>query len=119
MKIITVPDLHGKESWSTLDPAEYDKIIFLGDYVDSKGDFSDREELTNLERIIEFKLRYPNKVELLIGNHDLHYLHFPFYRASSFNVSIQPVLTALFTRNRDCFSYAFQMGSHLWTHAGV
>jgi len=119
MKIITVPDLHGKESWNTLDPSVYDKIIFLGDYVDSKGYFSDREELTNLERIIEFKLCYPNKVELLIGNHDLHYLYFPLYRASSFNVQLQPVLSALFKSNRECFTYAFQIGSHLWTHAGV
>lgn len=119
MKIITIPDLHGKEVWNTIDPSSYDKIIFLGDYVDSKGDYSDREEATNLEQIIEFKKQHPEKVELLIGNHDLHYLYFPLYRASAFNARMQPVFTTLFKSNRDCFSFAFQVGIHLWTHAGV
>lgn len=119
MKIITIPDLHGKEVWDTIDPTAYDKIIFLGDYVDSKGDYSGREEATNLERIIEFKKQHFQEVELLIGNHDLHYMYFPLYRASAFNVRMQPVFTELFKNNKGCFSFAFQMGSHLWTHAGV
>lgn len=119
MNIITIPDLHGKNNWKHFNIEDYDKVVFLGDYVDSKEEVSDKKEIENLEEIIEFKLKHPDKVVLLLGNHDIHYLYYPLYRASSFNERIQNVLTALFKSHKDLFAYAFQMGNHLWTHAGV
>ncbi len=119
MKIITIPDLHGKSLWKKLEVSAYDKIIFLGDYVDSKGEVPDEAEVENLDQIIALKKQFPQKVVLLIGNHDLHYLHYPAFRASAFNVKIQPQLTTLFQDNKAYFQNAFQLGNHLWTHAGV
>jgi hypothetical protein len=119
MKIITIPDLHGKACWQHVEVELYDKVVFLGDYVDSKGELPEELEIENLRQIIALKQRFPEKVVLLIGNHDQHYLHFPSFRASSFNPHIQEELTMLFKSYREEFCYAFQLGNHLWTHAGV
>ena len=73
MKTITIGDIHGRSDWQEIDPANYDKIIFVGDYVDSFT-VSDIDIITNLLNIIQFKKDNMNKVVLLLGNHDLQYL---------------------------------------------
>lgn len=35
MKHIVIGDLHGKDIWQTIDFTQYEKVVFLGDYVDS------------------------------------------------------------------------------------
>ena len=35
IKILTIGDIHGKSVWNEIIPENYDKIIFVGDYVDS------------------------------------------------------------------------------------
>jgi predicted MPP superfamily phosphohydrolase len=70
MRIIAIGDLHGKDCWLTIDPDKYDKIIFVGDYVDA-SDISREKIVENLEQVIAFKLKHPEKVELLLGNHDI------------------------------------------------
>ena len=40
MKIISIGDLHGKDVWKQIDPANYDKIIFVGDYTDDFPSYS-------------------------------------------------------------------------------
>ncbi|MFC5411016.1 metallophosphoesterase [Larkinella bovis] len=118
MKIVTIPDLHGRDSWLQVNIDRFDKVIFLGDYTDSY-DLSDEVILENLQQIIRFKQQYLDKVVLLIGNHDAQYLHFPHHRCSGFRPSMQPVLTELFTQNQSLFQIAHQENSHLFTHAGV
>jgi len=46
---------------------EGNKIVFLGDYVD-RGHFSKE----NLEFLLETKLKFPNQIYLLQGNHEGH-----------------------------------------------
>jgi predicted MPP superfamily phosphohydrolase len=118
MKIITISDLHGRNPWLHIDVESYDKVIFLGDYTDSY-DLSDAAILENLSQIIRLKQQAPDKVVLLIGNHDAQYLHFPHYRCSGFRPSMLPALTSLFTENQPLFQIAHQEGSYLFTHAGV
>ena len=118
MRVITIPDLHGKDCWKKIAPDEYDKIIFLGDYADSFT-ISSVEIIKNIEEIIEFKTSNPNKVELLLGNHDMHYLYYPAFRCAGFSWKTQVPLTKLFRENRELFNFAFQIDNHLWTHAGV
>ena len=74
MKILTIGDTHGRDSWEKIKHLveEYDKFIFLGDYFDS-FDIQPIIQLDNFNKIIKFKKQYPDKVELLIGNHDYHY----------------------------------------------
>ncbi|GAB3316416.1 metallophosphoesterase [Larkinella ripae] len=118
MKIITIPDLHGRNSWLQVDVDQYDKVIFLGDYTDSY-DLSDDTILTNLQQIIALKQQHVHKVVLLIGNHDAQYLHFPHYRCSGFRASMQTALSEVFIQNRSLFQIAHQEGPYLFTHAGV
>jgi predicted phosphodiesterase len=119
MKIVTIGDIHGKNVWKKIvDDNPADKIIFVGDYVD---DFvhSNVKILSNLKDIIDFKANNPDKVILLLGNHDFQYLFFPEYRCQGFRAEAYPDLYDAFYKNRDLFQIAWSYNKFLWTHAGV
>ena len=120
MKIITIGDLHGSPVWKTIQPWDWDHMIFIGDYVDS-ANYSDKEIKINLEHIIDLKKMYPEKVILLWGNHDLSYFYGGPERhyASGFRKKVLPVYFSLYTANRNLFQAAFGIDNYLWTHAGV
>jgi hypothetical protein len=118
MRLITIPDLHGKTVWRQIDPAAYDRLVFLGDYVDDRdGRVSDQQMLQNLRGILDLKARFPEKVVLLLGNHDVHYRDYPHFRSSGFRESMREALREIF--RRDDFQIAFQVENYLFTHAGV
>lgn len=76
-KIILIPDVHGRQFWRKA--VSLDKttpIVFLGDYLDPYwGEGIDAEEAyEELDEIIGLKRMSPERVTLLLGNHDLHYL---------------------------------------------
>lgn len=119
MKIITIPDLHGKDCWKSVDFSQYDKVVFLGDYVDSNSRFTIEQEITNLESIIELKKANPNKVELLLGNHDILYLYFEKFAKPNSYYEGKEAFTRIYTSNKALFTVAYQYQNHLWTHAGV
>lgn len=119
MKIISIGDIHGRTFWKRIDPAKYDKIIFIGDYVDSFP-YDDAHILNNLMDIIEFKKSYPNKVEILIGNHDIQYMYLSDgFGCSGFRPSMASSLNSLFMENKKLFKMAFQIGEYIWSHAGI
>lgn len=120
MKIITIGDLHGSPVWREIDPGKWDRVVFIGDYVDS-SEFSDEEVLQNLGAVINLKKIHPEKVVLLWGNHDLSYLYggHPRHYASGFRNKMLPSFFPIYTANRRLFQAAFDSGRHLWTHAGM
>lgn len=118
MKICSIGDIHGHQKWKEVDPEKYDKIVFVGDYVDSFS-VTDTDMLANFMDIIEFKKKYADKVVLLLGNHDIQYLFHPEYRCSGFRVTLFPSLTALYKENRSLFQAAYQHENYIWTHAGI
>lgn len=118
MKHIAIGDLHGRDNWQHINTKLYDKIIFLGDYVDSY-ELSDLVILENLKKVIALKKRQPEKIVLLLGNHDAHYLHYPRFECSGFRKTMQRDLTTLFCKNADLFQVAYQKNNYLFTHAGV
>ncbi|HNS17528.1 MAG TPA: metallophosphoesterase [Bacteroidales bacterium] len=120
MRIITIGDLHGSPVWKQIQPEEWDRMVFIGDYVDS-GDFTRDEIILNLMEIIDLKKKLPDKIVLLMGNHDLAYFYGGHGRhyCSGFKMSMLSALYSLFTSNRNLFQAASQVGNHLWTHAGV
>lgn len=118
IKILAVGDLHGKSCWKVIDFKAYDKVVFMGDYVDSTS-HSDGEILKNLRAVIGVKKKFPQKVVLLLGNHDIQYLYYPDYRASGFRSSMQAKLTEVFNRHSHLFQIAYQIESHLFSHAGL
>lgn len=118
MKVLTISDLHGRTVWKEVNFSAYDRIIFLGDYVDSYN-VDDETIYNNLREIIQLKRRQPDKFVLLTGNHDAQYLHFPHYRCSGFRAWAQPALSDLFRQHQTLFDIAHQGEAHLFTHAGV
>lgn len=118
MKIIAIGDLHGKDYWKQINLENYDKVVFMGDYTDSFT-ISDEVILNNLKEIIHLKNNHPEKVILLLGNHDVQYLHYPNFLCAGFRASMQEDLTKLFKENRNCFQVAWQLEYYLFTHAGI
>lgn len=118
MKIIAIGDLHGKDCWKQIDVSLFEKVIFAGDYVDSFT-ATNNQIFNNLLELVQLKKSNTDKVILLLGNHDIQYLYFPYYRCSGFRPEAQFDLEELFRKNRECFQVAYQYKNHLFTHAGV
>jgi predicted MPP superfamily phosphohydrolase len=112
-------DLHGVDKWQTLLNTSADKIIFLGDYVDSHEEISDKQIVNNLYDLLALKMDYGDKVVLLWGNHDLSYLLPRIFRCSGYRISYARKLAALFSKNFDLFQPAYQENNWLFTHAGL
>ena len=124
--IIIIPDIHGRDfwRWAVTHRKEEDTVIFLGDYLDPYEDewiyWSDAYK--GLLDIIALKRANPEKVVLLWGNHDLHYL-FSNLRGSRYNEYQAEKIRKTFVDNMDCFQMAAdsEIGGrrYLFTHAGI
>ncbi len=70
-KIIVLGDIHGRSIWRDIVKAENpDLTLFLGDYVTSRENITEGDQLWNLRGILQYKENHPRKVVLLRGNHD-------------------------------------------------
>jgi len=123
MNTITIPDLHGRNNWKEIDPDKYDKIIFIGDYLDSYHLPND-DITNNLLDIIEFKKKYSKKVILLLGNHELQYYFVSSkYGCSGYRYSMYHVIHSILQKEKKLFKAAHsevtEEFTYLWTHAGV
>src|ERR1700733_15411023 len=118
MKHIVIGDLHGKDCWKEVNVSNYDKVVFIGDYVDH-WNLPDQAITRNLLKIIDLKKKHPKTVELLLGNHDVQYLHYPNFLCSGFRPQMKRLLAGIFNDNRELFKVAYQRGRHLFTHAGA
>lgn len=125
MKIIVVPDVHGRTFWrKTIELIdEVDKVIFLGDYLDPYPDIDGifpHEALKEFKDILEFKESYPDKVILLLGNHDVGY--FPemldSYACRRWEKSKEEI-SNLFMDNLDLFQLVHIEEDCVFSHAGV
>jgi hypothetical protein len=146
-RIMTIGDVHGRDTWKFMthdssyefeqwaimiengaDPNDdlfkndypytgFDKIIFIGDYVDS-FDVDNTRMKKNLEDIILFKKSLPDRVILLWGNHDVQYF-IKDQICSGYRPEMQWDLEILFRDNRNLFQLAYQEEDYLWTHAGL
>ena len=128
-KILIIPDVHGRTFWkSALETGDYEKIVFLGDYTDpyeTEG-ITNLEALKNFNSIIAFKQQNPEKVVLLLGNHDLHYYSNYYYelvRCTRYDPVSAVDLQRLFTKYNNFFQLAWETdwGSkhYLFSHAGI
>lgn len=124
--IIIIPDVHGRDfwRWTVAHRKEEDSVIFLGDYLDPYEDewIYWNDAYKGLLDIIALKREKPEKVVLLLGNHDLHYL-FPNLRGSRYNEYQAEKIRKTFMDNMDCFQMAAECEidgkRYLFTHAGV
>ena len=77
MKILVLGDIHGRGCWeSIIEKENPDLTIFLGDYVSTHGLITEKQQIDNLERILQYKEENPDTVILLRGNHDCESLFY-------------------------------------------
>ena len=119
MKIISIGDIHGRDYWKKINFSLYDKVVFVGDYLDSYY-YTDNQILENFFDIMQLKKDNLEKVILLLGNHDIQYYFLDEgFGCSGYRPTMAASLKEAFKGNRDLFQMAFQIENYLWTHAGV
>ncbi|MDR3184431.1 MAG: metallophosphoesterase [Prevotellaceae bacterium] len=117
---VIIGDVHGSTYWQSIvnnNPNCY--YIFLGDYLDPYEDIDNIALIKNLQDIILFKKTHPDKVTLLLGNHDLHYFVEESLLCTRFNYGLAPEISEIFRTNYHLFKFAHQEDNCLFTHAGV
>lgn len=122
MKIIAIGDIHGRTMWRTIlgRHEDADKIVFIGDYVDTHEDITGVEQANNLEAIIKLKQDNPSKVVLLVGNHD--YQYWPGVldeRYSGYQHRMAPTFQFMFNEAKDLFQMCYVDENEIvYSHAG-
>lgn len=123
---LIIPDVHGREFWrrAVAERKAADSVIFLGDYLDPYENecIYWNDAYRGFLDIVALKRECPEKVTLLLGNHDLHYL-FPALRGSRYNKLAANKIRKTFEDNMGCFQMAAEcevaQRKYLFTHAGV
>lgn len=123
MKLIILGDIHGRHHWRAIASRHEDaKIIFIGDYFDTFDPMvSAQQQIENFKDILAYKKANMNKVVLLFGNHDMHYLNTALKHYSGFQkfkrYDIQEVIEK--ARAEDLLQMCYIHDKFLFTHAGV
>lgn len=82
MLIGIIPDVHQTTHFIKMveeNINRVDKLVFLGDYVDNWQaekwwNVSSNNPINIVNKVVSYKQKYPNKIDLLLGNHCLSYL---------------------------------------------
>lgn len=128
MRVLILPDIHGRSFWKEavkkhLD--DCDKVVFLGDYLDPYGHegIDYYAAMSNFAQIINFADENKEKVVLLIGNHDAHYISNDAEIGSRYSRWHSSEIRELFMDDIDMFKVAYECTINdkyfLFTHAGV
>lgn len=117
MKVLAIGDIHGRNVWKKMDFENYDAVVFVGDYLDSRENLLDKVILKNLDELIQLQGSYKH-VHFLIGNHDLQ------YNDIQFNCSVSGYRESYSTRARKLlkklnWKFAVEFDNVLYTHAGL
>ena len=123
--LIIVPDVHGRGFWRDAVERHPDgRFLFLGDYLDPYGDegITTEEAFRGLEDIVRLKEEHPDRVTLLWGNHDLHYLY-PELLGSRYDFDHAERNGHFFQDHQTLFAIAHETEAagrrFLFSHAGV
>jgi len=120
-----IGDIHGRSDWEKILGIALPKfyhIVFLGDYVDS-FDIRPRLILDNFRKILGYKKKYPDRITLLLGNHDYAYID-DHITTSGYNHIWALAYKEFFQKNREYFDVAWGHTNNkdkytLATHAGL
>ena len=123
--LFIIPDVHGRDFWReavrTVPDGEF---LFLGDYLDpyELEGISEADAFRGLEDILEFKKAHPDRVTLLWGNHDLHYMY-PELMGSRYDFDNAERNAHMFRDHQELFKIAYETEvagkRFLFSHAGV
>ena len=129
IQVLVLGDIHGRDFWK--EPVKDvlkntdANVVFLGEYLDVYRNESIKPDdaVKNFEEILELKKQHPDRITLLLGNHDMGY---------RFTLSICDCRTdrknykriqKLFHDNKDLFCLADEEtieGKHfIFSHAGI
>lgn len=120
MKILCISDVHGRDKWKDqVEFVDFDHCVFTGDYLDSFVIDGETQHQNFLE-IIEFKRANPDKVTLLVGNHDVSYMD-TFCQCSGYQnakaYDFKILLDELY-RNKEIQACKV-IDNYLFVHAGI
>lgn len=134
VKILIVPDVHARDFWrepvkETLKETDA-HIIFLGDYLDPYDDewkgtgINPREKaVETLQEIIALKKEHPDRITLLIGNHDAGYVFGRDWCSCRMDFVRRDMISTLFRDNYDLFKLAeihvVNGKKFVFSHAGI
>ena len=123
MKVIGIGDVHGYKTWiQILNETDADKYIFIGDYFDNYGYTGYIEQIENFRDILEYKKANMDKVFVLLGNHDFHYLKTSTKRYTGYQIPLgisvlQDLLDSAIKQNLIQICHVHD--NVLFSHAGV
>lgn len=123
MRIVAIGDIHGYDVWADIIKKEDDgktTFVFVGDYFDDfHVPFTD--QLYNFKQIVYIQKKLgKNRVKLLIGNHDYHYMDGvndgPY---SGYQKDHKIEIRNAITEALPGMQFAYEYNNVLFTHAGV
>lgn len=123
---LLIPDTHGRLFWKEAVQDWKGKIVFFGDYLDPyeyQENISPDDAFKNLLDILEFKKENKDRVVLLLGNHDTHYIWEEAVISSRFCREKEELFRETFLENIELFKVSdFDTVDDeilLYTHAGL
>ena len=130
-RILIIPDVHGRTFWREAVGAVGEMpVVFLGDYLDPYPDewINRQEAWDELQAIVALKKAQPERVTLLLGNHDLAYVNSAL-KGSRFDQRNARRNRAFFFENLALFDMTFSLEvpgrsghpgrRYLLSHAGI
>jgi len=122
MRIVALGDIHGRDTWKKIIEKEiFDKLIFVGDYFDTHEGVSALIQINNFKELIGYKESNSDKVELLFGNHDFHYLRTVNAQYSSYQMQYATDISKLVhsALDKNLLKMCTIIDNIIFTHAGV
>mgnify|MGYP003320139833 CR=1 FL=1 len=119
-KVVFIGDIHGHDTWKRIvaDNKTADHFVFVGDYFDAYL-ITPAVQIQNFKEIIEFKECTPDRVTLLMGNHDFHYTPYCKGRYGGYSHFFANEIGELLKANAHNLEMAWQYNNLLVTHAGL
>lgn len=118
-KIIAIGDIHGRRTWQQIieNHPNHD-IVFIGDYFDS-FEYLIGEQCYNFLEIVSLKKQYPDRVTLLFGNHDYHYLRGVDQRYPGYQAVVNYMISELIHEYLHLMQMCYVVEDIIFSHAGI
>lgn len=133
IRFLIVPDVHGRDFWMTPVKETLENtdahIVFLGDLLDpypqewEEGVDYRRVSISRFQEILELKKAYPERMTLLIGNHDCGYAIGQDICRSRTDLANRKEIAGIFETHVEDFQIAYEcsLGGKriIFSHAGI
>lgn len=111
-------DIHGRSSWKMFIDDNFDFIVFIGDYFDNPK-INGIRQIENFLEIVDYKIRFPKKIKLLIGNHDLQYLNGIDELYTGWQEELDKQINSVLEDNLKYLQPSFTFNNIIFSHAGL